>query len=158
MIGHLISRRIEMKRFTEEVTNPDIVYVAYVDPLAMKETLAYKGNYHNVYDFATGMFCVDRNPMFSQRKTTELAGNRLYKHSPRGLGLAPLDREGKYFHGEDKTDAVWGVAVTGIVEGTDIEGDRKLMFPFNQKKFWEACEELNAELEDGEADWNAQEA
>jgi len=29
-----------MKRFTKEVTNPDIVWVAYVDPLAMKEMLA----------------------------------------------------------------------------------------------------------------------
>lgn len=118
--------------------------------------------YTNVYDFAAGEFEIETpwparrgDPMPSQREILERASHRMYKHSPNGLGLAPLGANGKYLRGLDNNDPVWGIEITGIVEGTEIEGIRKLMFPFESSSFWDAAQSLANELDESAADWEA---
>jgi len=112
--------------------------------------------FHNVYELCGGVFGIARDARPSQRATVELASHKLFRYSPNGLGLASLDAKGHYLSGNDNNDPVWGVAITGIVEGTEIESSRKLMFPFSEKDFWAAAQSLADELDDAEAEWDAQ--
>jgi hypothetical protein len=107
---------------------------------------------HNVFEFAAAIFDIPRDNTASQRSVVDRASHRLFKHSPAGLGLSSLGRDGNYLRGPDGNEPVWGVTVTGIVEGTDIEGSRKLMFPFDGEDFWRACENLTEELDDAQGD------
>lgn len=105
---------------------------------------------NNIHEFKNAFMGGEREK--DQQKVVSLISQKLYKHSPNGLGLIGLGTNGK------RTDDpfVWGVAVTGIVENTDIEGIRPLMFPFEMKDFWAACNSLAEELDDAEAEWRAQ--
>lgn len=110
-------------------------------------------NFHNVHDFAQAIFCIDRGEP-NQVKVTERCGGRLFKHSPHGLGLMPLGIDGQRVTG---TAPVWGLKVTGIVEGTDIEHvSAPLMFPFDAARFWQVCEQAGEALDDAAAEWEAQ--
>lgn len=112
-------------------------------------------NFHNIYDFASAIFDVQRaTPPQTQVTVAEVCSHRLYRHSPRGLGLAPLNAAGQRASGDDP---VWSLKITGIVEGTDIEASSEpLHWPLSAEQFWAACERVNASLDDAEAEWDAQ--
>ena len=120
----------------------------------MKTIQARTPQYHNIFEFALDVFGVARDQL-DQVQQAERASSKLFRHSPRGLGICPLGHNGKRV--SMPNTFVWGIKVTGIVEGTDIEASgAALMFPFDQPQFWESCEAVSAELDDAEAEWNAQ--
>jgi len=114
-------------------------------------------NMHNIFEVAGALFGIERNARPSQRAMCDLISHKLYRHSPHGLGVAPLDSKGNYLRGADGNEPIWGVSITGIVEGTDIEDAEKLMFPFNVADFWRAAQSVSDRLDDAQADWEAQE-
>lgn len=67
--------------------------------------------FHNIIDFAQAIFDIQRNEP-NQVKITERCSGRLYKHSPRGLGICPLGANGKP---AKDNDPVWGVKITVLV-------------------------------------------
>lgn len=114
------------------------------------------GCIHNVFDFGGAVFGIERDARPTQRAFVELLSHRLFRASPRGLGIAALDRAGNFLRGEDHHEPVWGIAVTGIVEGTDIEASEKLMFPLTAEQFWNVAQRVNDALDEAEAEWEVQ--
>jgi hypothetical protein len=109
---------------------------------------------NNVYDLA-GEFGIQPEARGTQRELLDLLSHKLYKYTDWGLGLSPLTNDGKYYH-EESNPRIFGVAVNGIAEGTDIEVDSKLMFPFTSGDFWNTTEAVSERLEDANAEWEAE--
>ena len=107
---------------------------------------------NNIHELAT-VFAIERSVSHDSAVADRIS-KRLYRYTPNGLGLIGIDAEGKRIseHG-----FAWGVAITGIVEGTDIEGVRRLMFPFTERNFWDEAQSLADELDNAKAEWDSQE-
>lgn len=84
-------------------------------------------------------------------------GRQLYKDTAHGLGLAPIDAQGHILRNPDPDATFAGVVMTGIVEGTDIEGTSDpLLFPFAMTTFHRYCARLQDYLDEAKAEWDAQ--
>lgn len=115
-------------------------------------------NINNVFELAEVIYELKRDD-YSQRGIVELMSQKLFKYTSRGLRLVPLDMNGECIDFDNTyNDMICGIGITGIVEGTEIEGFKSLIFPFKVQAFWNAADDLSQELADAEAEWmmNAQ--
>jgi hypothetical protein len=108
---------------------------------------------HDIYDLAEKVFLLERETTpVAQRDVVARCSQRLYKETPRGLGIDSLDNSGE----TDPAAPLRGIKVNGIVEGTNIEASRSMTFPFSSAHFRTVCDTLSAELDDAEVEHEAQ--
>jgi hypothetical protein len=110
--------------------------------------------FNNIHEFADALFCIPREYQYDLN-VVDRCSDRLFKNSRHGLGIQAVGMDGKRVTTTDRV--CWGIKVTGIVEGTDIESTSiPLMFPFEGDDFWKMCTLVSWQLDDAEAEWYAQ--
>jgi hypothetical protein len=108
--------------------------------------------FHNIHEVAAAVFEIERGEP-NQVKVAERIGAELSRRTP-GLGIVPLGTDMMRAVGYD---FIWGVMVTGTVDGTDIKmSSDPLMFPFDAKAFWAVCGGIVDGINDAKAEWEAQ--